>query len=106
VGYGLSVVPQNWQEDEDGAGHASRSSSLFRLKISQARVFQSGLKTARGVALVVHMASSRMLHRSEAKDGWFDGVGCAVALVGPNYLHFIVIFFLAHRGILVIWFSL
>jgi hypothetical protein len=39
VGYGLSVVPQNWREDEDGAGHASRSSVLLRLEASRARVF-------------------------------------------------------------------
>jgi hypothetical protein len=29
-------------------GHASRSSGLLRVKISLARVFQSGLKTGRG----------------------------------------------------------
>jgi hypothetical protein len=38
VGYGLSVVPQNQQEDEDGVGHASRSSGLLRLEASRARV--------------------------------------------------------------------
>jgi hypothetical protein len=31
VGYGLSIVPQNQREDEDGAGHVSRSSGLLHL---------------------------------------------------------------------------
>jgi hypothetical protein len=43
----LSVAPQN-QWREDSAGHASRSSGLFRLKASHARVSQSGLKTGGG----------------------------------------------------------
>jgi hypothetical protein len=30
-------------------GHASRSSGLLRVEVSLARVFQSGLKTRRGV---------------------------------------------------------
>jgi hypothetical protein len=47
VGFGLSVVPQNrWSEV--GAGHASRSSSLFGVEASLARVSQSGLKTGGG----------------------------------------------------------
>jgi hypothetical protein len=29
AGYDLSITPQNRQEDEDGAGHASRSSGLL-----------------------------------------------------------------------------
>jgi hypothetical protein len=45
VGYGLSVAPQNRWEDEDGAGHASRSSSLLHLEVSWARISQSSLKT-------------------------------------------------------------
>jgi hypothetical protein len=32
VGYGLSVAPQNRREDEDGVGHASRSSGMLRLE--------------------------------------------------------------------------
>jgi hypothetical protein len=40
VGYGLSVAPQNRQENEDGVQHASRSSGLLRLKASRARVSQ------------------------------------------------------------------
>jgi hypothetical protein len=49
VGYGLSVTPQNRQEDKDGAGHTSRSSGLLHVKVSWARVSQSGLKTGGGV---------------------------------------------------------
>jgi hypothetical protein len=45
--FGLSVVPQNRRED-DGVGHALRSSGLLCMKASQARVFQFGLKTSRG----------------------------------------------------------
>jgi hypothetical protein len=47
VGFGLSVAPQN-RRREDGAGHASRSSSLLGVKASLARVSQSVLKTGRG----------------------------------------------------------
>jgi hypothetical protein len=49
VGYGLSVAPQNRQEDEDHVGQTSRSSGFLHVEASQARVFQSGLKTSRGV---------------------------------------------------------
>jgi hypothetical protein len=35
VAYSLSVVPQNQREDEDGAGHASRSSCLLRLEANR-----------------------------------------------------------------------
>jgi hypothetical protein len=38
VGYGLSVVPQNQREAEDGVGHMSKSSGLLRLEVNQARV--------------------------------------------------------------------
>jgi hypothetical protein len=48
AGYGLSVAPQNRREDEVGAGHASRSCGLLHVETSQARVFQSGLKTGGG----------------------------------------------------------
>jgi hypothetical protein len=47
VGFGLSVAPQNrWREV--GGEHASKSSSLFGVEASLARVFQSGLKTGGG----------------------------------------------------------
>jgi hypothetical protein len=42
----------------------------------------------------------------KSKDGWFDGVGSGVVEVRPNYPSLDVIFLLAHRGILVFWFSL
>jgi hypothetical protein len=58
VGYGLSVVPQNSQEDEDGVGHASRSSGLLFLDESRARVFNSMLKTGGGAVRMVHVAPS------------------------------------------------
>jgi hypothetical protein len=47
VGFGLSVAPQN-RRREVGVGHASRSSDLFHVEASLARVFQSGLKTGGG----------------------------------------------------------
>jgi hypothetical protein len=45
--FGLSVVAQN-QQEEDGVGHTSRSSSLLHVEASQARVSQSGLKIGGG----------------------------------------------------------
>jgi hypothetical protein len=48
VGLGLSVAPQN-RRRKVGVGHSSRSSSLFHMEASLARVSQSGLKTGRGV---------------------------------------------------------
>jgi hypothetical protein len=53
---------------------------------------------------VVHVASSRMSRRSEAKDSQFDGVGCDVVKVRQNYPLLDVIFLLADRGILVFYF--
>jgi hypothetical protein len=50
---------------------------------------------------VVHVASSRRSHGSEAKDGQFDSIGCGAVEVGPNYPSLDVIFILAHRGIIV-----
>jgi hypothetical protein len=47
VGVGLSVVPQN-RRREVNVGHTSRSSRLFLVEASLARVFQSGLKTGGG----------------------------------------------------------
>jgi hypothetical protein len=44
---------------------------------------------------VVHGASSRRSYGSEAKDGWFDGVGCSAVQVRPNYHLLDVIFILA-----------
>jgi hypothetical protein len=50
VGFGLSVAPQN-RRREVGVGHASRSSSLFGVEASLARVSQSGLKTGGGATM-------------------------------------------------------
>jgi hypothetical protein len=55
---------------------------------------------------VVHVASSWRSRGCEAKDGRFDGVGCGAVEVGPNYPSLDVIFFLAHRGIVVFSFPL
>jgi hypothetical protein len=49
AGYGLSVALQNLREDEDSAGHASRSSGLPHVEVSHTRVYQSGLKTSGAV---------------------------------------------------------
>jgi hypothetical protein len=61
VGYDLSVAPQNRWEDEDGVGHASRSSGLLHLEASRVRIFQSGLETGGGTTQMVHVASSQRL---------------------------------------------
>jgi hypothetical protein len=50
VDFGLSVVPQN-RRREVGAGHASTSRGLLRVKASLVRVFQSGLKTGGGATM-------------------------------------------------------
>jgi hypothetical protein len=76
VGYGLSIAPQNRWEDEDSAGHASRSSGLLHLEASRARVFQSSLKTGGGLALMVHVASSWRSCGDEANDGQVVVMGC------------------------------
>jgi hypothetical protein len=90
----LSIAPQNQWEDEDGAGHASRSSGLLHVEASRARVFHSGLKTGGGAAWMVHVASPRRLHRVEAKDRWVDATGC----VGPFYPNFTIFYVLGHRA--------
>jgi hypothetical protein len=40
VDYGLSVASQNQKEDEDDAGHMSRSSGLLHVEVSRIRVFR------------------------------------------------------------------
>jgi hypothetical protein len=90
AGYGLSVAPQNRWKDEDGAGHASRSSGLLQLKTSWASVSQSTLKTDGGAARMLHVA---LLHRScgvEAEDERVDATGCIV-LFYPNFTVFVVL---------------
>jgi hypothetical protein len=48
VGYGLSVAPQNWQEDKDEVRHTPRSCGLLWLEAIRDTVSQSGLKTDGG----------------------------------------------------------
>jgi hypothetical protein len=55
---------------------------------------------------VVHMTSSWRSHGREAKYGQFDGVECGAMEVRPNYPSLDVNLLLAHRDILVLWFSL
>jgi hypothetical protein len=45
------VVPQNRWENEDGTGHALRSSGLLHVKASRASVFQSGIKIGGGATV-------------------------------------------------------
>jgi hypothetical protein len=54
-------MPQNQRDDEDDVGHVSRSSDLFWLEVSRARVSQSDLKTSGGVVRMMHMTSLRRL---------------------------------------------
>jgi hypothetical protein len=101
-GYGLSVAPQNRREDEDGAGHALRSSGLLCLEASRARVSISSLKTSGGVAQMVHVTSLRRLHGDEAEDGRVDMMSC-IRPFNPNFVVFIV---LEYNGSLVISFPI
>jgi hypothetical protein len=101
VGYGLSVAQQNRWEDEDSAGHASRSSGLLHLEASWVRVSQSSLNTGGGVTQMVHVASSQRSHGVEAENGRVDATGC-FRLFYPNFVAFFV---LGHKSNLVISFS-
>jgi hypothetical protein len=91
------VVQQNRWKDEHDVGHALRSSGLLDLEASWARLSQSGLETGGGAAQMVHMASSRRLHRVGAEDGQVDATGC----IGPFYPNFVVFFVLDPRGIVI-----
>jgi hypothetical protein len=102
VGYGLSVVPQNRWEDEDGAGHALRSSGLLHLKASLARVSQSSLKTSEGAAWMVHVESTWRSRGDELEDGRVDATGC----IGLFYFNFVVFIVLGHKRSLVISFPI
>jgi hypothetical protein len=53
---------------------------------------------------VLHVASSRRLRESEAKDGRFDGIGCNEAKIRRNNPSLAVISLLAHMGIVVFYF--
>jgi hypothetical protein len=101
VAYGLLVAPQNRREDEDGVGHVLRSSGFLRLEANQVRVSQSSLKTRGGMAQMVHVASSRRLHRDET-EGRVDAMGY-IKLFYPNFSIFVV---LGHKGSLVISFTI
>jgi hypothetical protein len=83
-------------------GHTSRSSSLFHLEASQARVSQFDSKMAEEQRRVVHVASSRRSRKDEAEDGRVDAMGC-IRLFYPYFAIFIV---LGPRGILVFWMGL
>jgi hypothetical protein len=84
-------------EDDDGVGHASRSSGLLHVEANQARVFQSGLKTSGGATEVVHVAPSRRSRKNQVEDGHVDATGH----VGPCYPCFIIFFVFGRRGNLV-----
>jgi hypothetical protein len=102
IGYGLLVAPQNRRDDEDGVGHASRSSGLLHLEASQARVSQSNLKTSKGTAWLVYMASWRRSCGDTAKDGRVDVMGY-IRLFYPTFAVFII---LGHKDSLVISFPI
>jgi hypothetical protein len=102
VSYGLLVVPQNRWEDEDDAGHVSRTNGLLCLEVSRARVFPSSLKTGRDMARMVLVASSRRSRGDEAEDRPVDAT-CCIGLFYPNFAIFIV---LCHKGTLVICFPI
>jgi hypothetical protein len=94
AGYGLSVAPQNRQEDEDGTGQASRSSGLLHVKVSRARIFQFASKLVEAQRQVVHVAPSRRLRRDQVEDGWVNAMGC----IGPCSPCFVVFFVLCPRA--------
>jgi hypothetical protein len=85
AGYGLSVAQQNRREGDD-VRHASRSSGLLRVDVSQARVPQFTSRLAEERLRVVHVAPSRRFCRIQAEDGWVDAVGC----IGPFYPRIII----------------
>jgi hypothetical protein len=100
VGDGLLVTLQNWWE-EDGAGHTSRSNSLFRLE-SRVRVFQFTSKLWEEQRWVVHVAASWRPCEDEAEDRRVDAMGC-IEFFYPYFTVFIV---LDTMGILVFWMSI
>jgi hypothetical protein len=97
AGYSLSVASQNRREDEDGAGHTSRSSSLLCMEANRARVSQFASKPTEARQQVVHVALSWRLHRDQVKNGWVNATGC----IGPCYPYFVIFIALGLMGILV-----
>jgi hypothetical protein len=100
VGGGLSVCvskPMNgWRRCEDMRQHLV---ACFVRKEVGVGFPSFASKLVEQWHRVVHVTSSQRSRRSEAKDGQFDGVGCGVVEVKPNYPSLVAIFLLAHRGI-------
>jgi hypothetical protein len=59
--------------------------ACFVVKQVRLRLASVASKLAEERRRVVHMASLRRSHGSEAKDGRFDGVGCGAVEIRPNY---------------------
>jgi hypothetical protein len=93
---GLWIAPQN-QWEEDGAGHAPRSSGLLRREESWARVSMLALKLAEERRRVMHVASSWRSHEDKVEDGRVNATGF-IGLFYPNFAIFVV---LGPRDILV-----
>jgi hypothetical protein len=91
-------VSQNWCENKDGVGHASRSNGLLCVEASWARVSQFALKLAKARWWVVHMAPSRRLRWDQVEDGWVNVMGST----GLFYPKIIVFYVLRPSGSLVI----
>jgi hypothetical protein len=67
------------------------------MEARRARFFQSGLKTGRGAARMVHVTSSQKPCGVEAEDGRVDLIGH----IGPFYPNVVDFIVLGHRDILV-----
>jgi hypothetical protein len=70
--------------------HASRSSDLLHLKVSQVSVSQFTLKLAEERRRVVHIASSRRSCEDEVKDGRVDVMGY-IKSFNPYFIIFVVL---------------
>jgi hypothetical protein len=75
VCYDLLVTSQNRRKDEDDVGHTSRFSSLFRVEVSQASVFESSIKTGGGVTRVVHVVPLWRLREDQVENEQVDATG-------------------------------
>jgi hypothetical protein len=83
---------------EIDAGHVSRSSDLFGVEASLARVFQSGLKTDGGTTTGGARGTITRLRRRQVEYERVDTTG----FVGPYYPTFVVFNVLGPKGIVVI----
>jgi hypothetical protein len=72
------------------------------VEASRAGVFQSSLKTGRGMIQMVHVASSQRSRGDESEDERVDVMGC----IGLFYLNFVVYIILDHKKTLVISFPI